>query len=564
MQKFLQPLSEKFEKLKSLDINEVSGLIGDTIKTLNDIVEYHHPGTLLTPHRTLHFIYLVTQSLCSRIQHEFESIDMWTSNFSDIRSRLNEWIKRICRNWLDNIGDWKRSNGVSQKKDTSTLALESLMSRLTNVYRMRSKYDELLRLLPPDVQEKVQLESLFEPLKRAPALLVNEFARKQWEVAEAKYESSLDAIKVDICAQLRKEIFAESQKRSACQLLRELDRWKGLLSMKGFKEELVNERQQILSKLTAYLASVRDEFERKSSSQERIAGIQWAKQLSALIRNNHSLAQTMLSDLPRFQTDYMEQQQHLIGNIDEYLNQQFRSWEENVQVKMQSGTLVLRMDKQLMQLDEVSGFFRVNFSDELVTLVQDVRSLKELGFRIRKPVMELSEQAKKMYKEGLALKQIANFYNSMSSQIIPSQKKMLLGSALKFEKAVKAKSGQDPAEVEMYIANVQKAAQGLMIEIRQLRKLHSNLTEEVVELMSTDLLRSRKIWDEKVNLMNRVMGGRSNAGFWRKHWDRQLFKALDFQYKLGLQSLSENLQQIRAELVYMTGSRTLGFKPSLP
>lgn len=73
-----------------------------------------------------------------------------------------------------------------------------------------------------------------------------------------------------------------------------------------------------------------------------------------------------------------------------------------------------------MQLDEVSGFFRVNFSDELVTLVQDVRSLKELGFRIRKPVMELSEQAKKMYKEGLALKQIANFYNSMSSQIIPS------------------------------------------------------------------------------------------------------------------------------------------------
>ena len=76
---------------------------------------------------------------------------MWTSNFSDIRSRLNEWIKRICRNWLDNIGDWKRSNGVSQKKDTSTLALESLMSRLTNVYRMRSKYDELLRLLPPDV-----------------------------------------------------------------------------------------------------------------------------------------------------------------------------------------------------------------------------------------------------------------------------------------------------------------------------------------------------------------------------------------------------------------------------
>ena len=40
---------------------------------------------------------------------------------------------------------------------------------------------------------------------------------------------------------------------------------------------------------------------------------------------------------------------------------------------MKSGALALRMEKQLMQLDEVSGFFRVNFSDELVTLVADIR-----------------------------------------------------------------------------------------------------------------------------------------------------------------------------------------------
>ncbi len=85
---------------------------------------------------------------------------------------------------------------------------------------------------------------------------------------------------------------------------------------------------------------------------------------------------------------------------------------------------------------------------------------------MRKPVGELAEAAKRMYKEGLALKQVANFYNSMSAQIIPSQKKMLLGAALKFEKAVKAKSGQDPSEVELYIGSVQKAAQGLMVEIR--------------------------------------------------------------------------------------------------
>ena len=61
-----------------------------------------------------------------------------------------------------------------------------------------------------------------------------------------------------------------------------------------------------------------------------MSGIQWAKQLSALIRNNHSLAQSMLGDLPRFESDYLEQEQRLIASIDDFLGEQFRSWEDTV------------------------------------------------------------------------------------------------------------------------------------------------------------------------------------------------------------------------------------------
>ena len=183
MQRLLEPVAGRFEKIKTLDIGEDSGLIGDTVKTLNDIAE---TGGLLTGKRTLHLIHLVTQGLVGRVQHEFAGADLWTKNFSDVRARLNEWIKRVCRHWLDQIGDWKRQNALSGKKgDTSTLALETLMTRLSNVYRMRAKYDELLRLLPGEVQEQVQLEQVLEPLKGAPAVVVNEFARKQWERAES-------------------------------------------------------------------------------------------------------------------------------------------------------------------------------------------------------------------------------------------------------------------------------------------------------------------------------------------------------------------------------------------
>lgn len=37
---------------------------------------------------------------------------------------------------------------------------------------------------------------------------------------------------------------------------------------------------------------------------------------------------------------------------------------------------------------------------------------------------------------------------------------------------------------------------------------------------------------------------------WRAHWDRQLYKALEFQYQMGLEALNENLPEIRVELTY--------------
>ena len=37
---------------------------------------------------------------------------------------------------------------------------------------------------------------------------------------------------------------------------------------------------------------------------------------------------------------------------------------------------------------------------------------------------------------------------------------------------------------------------------------------------------------------------------WRLHWDHQLYKALEHQYQLGLEALSENLPEIKVEMIY--------------
>ena len=37
---------------------------------------------------------------------------------------------------------------------------------------------------------------------------------------------------------------------------------------------------------------------------------------------------------------------------------------------------------------------------------------------------------------------------------------------------------------------------------------------------------------------------------WKAHWDRQLYKALEHQFLLGLEALNENLPEIKVELTY--------------
>lgn len=40
---------------------------------------------------------------------------------------------------------------------------------------------------------------------------------------------------------------------------------------------------------------------------------------------------------------------------------------------------------------------------------------------------------------------------------------------------------------------------------------------------------------------------------WKMHWDRQLYKALEHQYQIGLEALNENLPEIKVELVFRYG-----------
>jgi dynein heavy chain 2 len=211
-----------------------------------------------------------------------------------------------------------------------------------------------------------------------------------------------------------------------------------------------------------------------------------------------------------------------------------------------------------------------------VTLLREVRQLTSLGFKIPKQIRSAAEEGQKFYRHAIVLKQVANFYNNFKNQLIPSQKTMLLESAVAFELEVKNMdknrkerdpiSWNNPSQVESYIHRVQLSMDRIHSENRKLCKLHATIAEKVVQLFNLDLLKNQDKWRESAREIRAIMDGLQNQGYreelmrdWRIHWDYQLYKALEYQYRLGLECLNENLPEIPIELVYKNNQ--LLFRP---
>ena len=56
-----------------------------------------------------------------------------------------------------------------------------------------------------------------------------------------------------------------------------------------------------------------------------------------------------------------------------------------------------------------------------MTLLREVRQLGAYGFAIPAKIQQAAATAKKFYRYGVILKQVAHFYNSIDEQIIESQ-----------------------------------------------------------------------------------------------------------------------------------------------
>ncbi len=272
----------------------------------------------------------------------------------------------------------------------------------------------------------------------------------------------------------------------------------------------------------------------------------------------------------------------LLVSLLKLQNSTFAAWHEGVLMLLRDPKSTLKNDlgssgiTALMALDEKQGGqLHVFFSERLVALLREVRQLSELGFyeRIDPKIRSLCDEAQNRYRYALRVKQAANFYNSFHREVMPSQLGLLLVEAQQLEDCVRANSKvrwDRPVETDEYLDQLTRAIRVLETRNATLRSLHVQLEQYVLKLASLSVFQHRAAWDECLTSIKQVFEKEERQSLydpqalavWRNHWDHQLFKAFNLQYRACLEALVDNLPEMSCDLVF--ARRAITLRPSVP
>jgi hypothetical protein len=91
---------------------------------------------------------------------------------------------------------------------------------MTDIFEIRSQHNELLRLLTPEEQQRLNVESTFDPFRKINSFYTGEYQIHHWQRAKQEYEVILEPMIREICQKLRAEMFSDG-KATPSQLLRQ-------------------------------------------------------------------------------------------------------------------------------------------------------------------------------------------------------------------------------------------------------------------------------------------------------------------------------------------------------
>ncbi|KAL7746090.1 hypothetical protein RI367_008587 [Sorochytrium milnesiophthora] len=605
----LQSARKDFLTLSSASVNDILALIDKTQQILQELWLPSFAADTSVPRgfpqeRMQGLLDTLTGVMVKAAEEQLESLEQqadrspeettpsfWMRDFKDVEGALDNAVS-ILAAWQQTLAQlstqvWPSSSSQAKKtanRSSSTGIIrqwvgpmyngqELTLSRERLIRSIRSVSHAMMSILDTEVAQHFPPSKMFAMFSAWPPSTALKLDQTTWTAAVAQHDRAVQSIEKHAVASLKREL-VELQS-SPYQFMRQMLRYRELVSRPNIKQGIVSEREALMNCMIGNLQAIRAQLSgMKHLAIESIGisqSIVWCRAAAAKIAEMDDIVMDLMDDLPNAQS-FMHQSMEVRSALETLERDQLAEWVSNVEDTLSSTANDAQGKTDLMTLDYTSGKLLVNYSEQIVGLVREVRYLVSLGSPVPAKVQRACEEANKTQRYAVLLQQVAHFYNTVDQQMLPPQQAMLLPFALAFENLVRQPNGEMPMDwsnaslVESYIARLQECVRLLTAENRKLRKFHALIGERVASLFDTSLLRHQSRWKEELQQTRAIFNTVESQGYkaetmqvWKLHWDHQLYRALEFQYQLGLESLHESLPEMQVELIVK--NQVLQFRP---
>ncbi|CAF2056597.1 unnamed protein product [Rotaria magnacalcarata] len=591
---FLQlfdPIKGNFENLENLSLLELVDVV-EKVQDVYDDIWKQTEHDEYPEQRMKHLLTITSITFVQSVQKKLSNIDLWSDSKDSVKNR--EYLRNganICERWSIAVEQltsiyWRTYSPHPWKGEPfKATYLIQFNKRLLQIITVRSSYDQCLRADSSLNKENFPTTKVFSPFFNLNPIQFNPYTDPEWIAAMNQFEIIMSSVDRDVAKQLRGHF--QKLQSNPQQMLIEFKRFSDLMQRDAIRKELASQREFLLGQLESDIKMLADDFNNltnagKKSSTKGInrtiiaTQLDTSRQIEAKVNNIIIDGEKLLSDLPNY-SRLASLAKQLKQDLINWRKDKFKEWCQDTTRAIDDPSQALNLETtgRLMELDSHDGKLRVLYGDRLVILLNEVRQLSSLGYEIPSKIIKCADIGKKFYQYGVELQALSHFYNTIDSEMIPSQQPLMLDLAKNFERLVKEpkstqRSGDssavkitwdNPEQLSRYIATLRGAAEKLKTENLKLRRHHSTIEQMVCALMNTDILRESKKWDEQIQDIRKIMDNLVHEGYsadnmksWRSFWDRQLYKALDLQYSIGLRTLTENLPEINIDLIFSDNS----------
>lgn len=552
---------------KAFNINEAS----EVLKIVHDkLMSYWNSSSRNDLHRVnvISLLSIVSGELREYIKSEMM---LYSSDWrAPWRMDLEKVIgaKVLVKQWQTIMAqlqqnEWKNWEGEKYTDDTFDL----FASRLRDVAKIRQLLATIVNL-KESIPDSLLPETIFDNVDGINDLSIPMTAK--WKKCVASFDKEFSFLEPQVKGKMKQLIGGASGDNQ----LRIMQSYSTLIRHQPVMEYLSREITSAFEHLTKQLQRIQSRYE--TNKQHCITGMQKlraARSCQTEAAGTAEWAATVFGNCPELEK-LKEAAFNVFKMAQQEEEQSLKEWKASIEQKAEKVTEI--NDAIIVEAHGASPnqLLRFNINPSLTQFLEEIQWVRRYCTEVSSS--ESTKNAiyacEKVMEAGMKMQQSVANFNTVSRQAIPCTKAMLVEvikrtlAQIFYQDEKLVIAAVNYQELEGLHLRFQNSVELFSSQNRHIRRFHSEFLIQVVALHNVDLNRNMDQWRSVVDsmrsnfdefiLQHRLEGYEE----WRRYLDCQIFKALEYQYKRGLENLHQSMETLHVEVAFKQGS--IQFKPS--